>query len=228
MMTSDTIPLDYAARWLAHMAAADGVVSPGERALLKDFAGKFGLDGNYLIRLAYGFAKDAAQEVELSSPQAVRGRKFEDLIVSLLADKSRYKLLQWRGDKISNGIYAKDTLLPDLLVSHRLKQGVVEYFIECKYRSNWNADGKVDLSGVFLRYRRNAKHANKELFIVLGVGGLPDKPEKFYIIPSRMINYYKDIPKERFVPCLCTPEAEAYHAYIQHYYDKRVFKVANT
>ena len=154
----------------------------------------------------------------------MKGRQFEELVVSFLADKSIYRLLAWRSDKIVDGIYAAENLLPDLEIMQRIGDVEVEYFVECKYRSSWDSNGKVDLSKQFLRYRNFAKDCGKELFIALGVGGTPDKPEVFYLIPSRMFNYYHDVPKDRFTPCICEPTADAYYKYVCHYFNKRVFK----
>lgn len=46
-------PLD-AGRWLARMAAADGVMTANERRVIKEFATEYNLDAAYLLRLAYG------------------------------------------------------------------------------------------------------------------------------------------------------------------------------
>lgn len=132
--------------------------------------------------------------------------------------------MAWRSDKIVDGIYAAENLLPDLLIKQRIGEVEVEYFVECKYRSSWDSNGKVDLSKQFLRYRNFAKDSGKELFIALGVSGTPDKPEVFYLIPGRMFNYYHNVPKDRFTPCICEPTADAYYKYVCHYFNKRVFK----
>ena len=219
-----TIDVRTAAAWMARLSASDGVVSPREKEFLKKFAEYYGLPAADIIRMADNFAKDIQPEVELVDANALKGRRFEEFVVSLLADRTLTRLLAWRGDKIFQGIYAKDTLYPDLEIQHNLDVKPVEYFIECKYRSNWT-DGKVDISGQFLRYRGYAKKQNKELFIALGIGGTPSSPEEFFIIPGRMIGYAKVIEQGRFKPCHCIPTPEAFHAYINHYFNKRVFKV---
>lgn len=114
--------------------------------------------------------------------------------------------------------------MPDLEIKQRISDAEVEYFVECKYRSSWDSVGKVDLSKQFLRYRHFAKKCSKELFIALGVGGTPDKPDLFYIIPGRMFNRYHDVPKDRFKPCICAPTADAYKNYMCHYFKKRILK----
>lgn len=153
----------------------------------------------------------------------LKGKRFEEFVVSLLEDKSRFKLLAWRSDKISGNIYAAENLHPDLLIEHTINNRKVEYFIECKYRSSWG-DGTIDLSAQFVRYYKHAKEANKELFIALGVGGTPSSPDKLLIIPARMIGYSKCIEQHLFKPCYCDSTPEAFHQYITNYFNKRVFK----
>ena len=221
---TDTISIYEAAKWLAEMAGADGEITPNERKILKSFAEKYGVDFSKLTRMSYAISEVNEQEVQYVNANVLKGRQFEELIVSFLADKSIYRLLAWRSDKIVDGIYAAENLLPDLQIKQRIGDVEVEYFVECKYRSSWDSNGKVDLSKQFLRYRNFAKDCGKELFIALGVGGTPDKPEVFYLIPSRMFNHYHDVPKDRFTPCICEPTAEAYYKYMCHYFNKRVFK----
>ena len=133
------------------MAAKDGVISANERRLLKEFADEYGIDASYLYRLAYAQVNECEQDVELISSNEIKGRRFEEFVVSLLDNKKRYKLLAWRSDKISGNVYAAENLYPDLHISHIINDREEEYYIECKYRSSWG-DGKIDLSSQFMRY----------------------------------------------------------------------------
>lgn len=221
-----TISLKEAAKWLTRMAARDGVVSPNERKLLKEFALTYGLDINYLYRLAHANAHDVAEpEVEILNRSEHRGRQFEDFVVSLCSDKKRFKLLEWRGDKIAGDTYALENLMPDLHLRHRLDdEHEVEYHIECKYRSEL-ADGALDLSSQLGRYRRLTSSKEKsELFLAVGIGGTPTKPEQFYLIPSRMVKRDHVIKIENFGKCLCPQDQDGFHIYIAHFFHKRVFK----
>ena len=95
------------ARWMALMASTDGVVSSSERKVLKDFAKAYGLDSNKLYRMAFAFANDVDYpEVEEVSISEIKGRRFEQFVVSLCSDKTRFKLLAWRSDKIVGNTYA--------------------------------------------------------------------------------------------------------------------------
>ena len=221
---TETISINEAARWVAAMAAMDGVVSPNERKLIKDFAGTYGIEAKSLYRMAYAIANNVdIPEVEFISRRAKVGRMFEDFVVSLCSDKSVFKLIAWRGDKINGEVYALENLLPDLHLRHRLGAGEVEYYIECKYRSSWGDDG-IDLSGQYVRYHNAAKDHKMELFIALGVGGTPSAPDEFFLVPGRMVKLDKKIDRDRFIKCQCPKDPEGFQAYINHYFNKRVFK----
>lgn len=227
----NSIPIREAARWLAAMAAADGVISPNERRRLKEFGEAYGVEPSSLYRMAYAIANNIeVPEVELIDPAVAKGRRFEEFIVKLTADTSRFKLLNWSSDKFIDGLYAQDTLLPDLFIRHRLDTVEVEYFIECKYRSTL-PDGTIDLTKQLARYRRmiakgigNDSEPKRELFLAIGLGGTPSRPENLYIIPNRMIRYGLPIRIANFTRCLCPPTPDAFHAYISHYYETCVFR----
>ena len=220
---SDTLTPYVAARWLARVAASDGAISPSERKVLSEFAKTYGLDPAKIIRLAYGLSNDFEQEVEIADPSEIKGRQFEQFVVSLCSDKSRFNLLAWRGDKISVSTYAAENLLPDLHLRHWLDAAEVEYLVECKYRSTWGEDG-IDLSSQYVRYHFAAKDIGKELFIALGVGGTPSNPNEFFMIPGRMVKLDKKIDRDRFIKCACPKTPDGFHNYINHYFNKRVFR----
>jgi hypothetical protein len=215
-----------AGEWLARMAAADGVISPNELTLLKNFADRYEIDFDYLLGVANSQAGKNTKEVEIVDFAQQRGLQFEKFIVSLLNDKQRFSLISWRGDKKSGDVYAKDSLLPDLVIKHKLNSSqTVEYLVECKFRSSL-PDGILDLSDQLGRYRRltmrNYGHA--ELFLAIGIGGTPSHPKQLYIIPNRMVvrNYIINI--HNFSKCLCSNTSQAFSSYINHYYERRVFK----
>lgn len=221
-MTKEKISLIDAARWIAKMAATDGAITPSERSVLSEFAKEYGLDVGKIIRWSYALKNEVeVPEVELIDRNEQKGHMFESFVVSLIADKSLFRLLAWRSDKIIGDTYAIENLYPDLHISHRLDHGEVDYFIECKYRTSWGSDG-IDLSGQFNRYHFHAKDRGKELFIALGVGGTPNAPDEFYLIPGRMVRLDKKIDAKRFAKCRCNQTPEALNAYINHYFNKRV------
>lgn len=216
-----TISIQEAAKWLARMAAEDGVVSSNERKLLKEFAEKFDLDPRSLYKMAHASAKDVEiPEVELISSSKWKGCKFEEFVVSLCCDKSCFTLLSWRSDKASGELYPIDNLMPDLYLRHRSDDGNIEFYIECKYRSSL-PDKKLDISYQLNRYRQmipeNSRH---NLFIALGLGGQPYAPEIFYLIPNEFINDEGIINLDKCENFRCENTSESFHLriieYLQH------------
>lgn len=207
------------------MAATDGAVTPSERMLLKEFAEAQGITPGSLLRMAYAIANNVeVPEVEFLSRAHMKGRMFEEFVVKLTSDSSRFTRLNWSSDKYVDGIYSLDTLMPDLFLRHRLDYDIVEYYVECKYRSSL-PDGILDICAQLNRYRRMiSAEAKRELFIAVGIGGIPSAPEQFYVIPSRMIRKNDVIHIDHYSKCLCEPTPEAFHTYINHYFYKRVLK----
>lgn len=149
---------------------------------------------------------------------------FEDFVVKLTADKTRFTRLNWSSDKFIDGIYSLDSLMPDLYLRHHIDVGVVEYYVECKYRSSLQ-DGVLSISSQLRRYRRMIfSEGTSELFIAVGIGGTPDAPKQFYVIPNRMIKKDAVIHIEDYNKCLCTQTPDGFHDYINHYFSKRVYK----
>lgn len=220
-----TISIQEAALWLTSMAATDGVLTPSELLLIRRFATTYGLDIKSLYRMAYAIAnKIEIPEVVFINQSVMKGRKFEEFVVKLTADKSRHTHLNWSSDKYVDGVYSLDTLMPDLLLRHQLDSCMVDYYVECKYRTSL-PDGILDLTSQLGRYRRMASAEKRvELFIAVGIGGTPSAPEQFYVIPSRMINKNYIIHIRNFEKCLCPQTPEGFHQYINHYYNRRVFK----
>ncbi|WP_321416577.1 hypothetical protein [uncultured Methanomethylovorans sp.] len=77
---------------------------------------------------------------------------------------------------------------PDLLIRYNLTGE--EFYVECKYRSyfyenkfQWSTSEQMN------RYLRFAYEQNKPFFVVLGLGGTPDKPEKIFCIPIQEAKY---------------------------------------
>ncbi len=66
-----------------------------------------------------------------------KGNAFEDFVVNLLADW-RLKLLDRTQDAVSTaGVVAESCKNPDLHIQQKRGNGEIDYYIECKYRSNW-------------------------------------------------------------------------------------------
>lgn len=211
------ITINEAARWLAAMAAMDGVVSPNERRLIREFATTYGVDPRSIYRMAYAIANNVAvPEVEFMERTQMMGRMFEGFVAGLCADKSHTRLIAWRGDKTSGEVFPLENLLPDLHIRHRFGNVEVDYLVECKYRSAWG-DG-IDLSGHYFRYHNAAADRSVELFFAIGVGGSPSAPDDFFLIPARMLHPDLHVDRTRYLPFSCPRTPAGFHAYLARYF----------
>jgi hypothetical protein len=121
-------------------------------------------------------------DIEISKE---KGDTFEKYVVSRL-DKQNFDLLEWQGDKYYNGAYPRRNLNPDIVVALRNKK--VQIALECKWRSKFYHD-KIEWasSEQLQRYREYEGKYRVPVFIVIGIGGEPIKPEEVYVVPlSRM------------------------------------------
>lgn len=121
-----------------------------------------------------------------------KGTEFESHIVDLFGFKQHSnfrELLEWQGDKYSNGVYPKSNCNPDLVV--RVSVGREESRIlgvECKWRNafvndtvTWARQEQIE------RYLKFGKDRGASVFVALGVGGTESCPAELFIVPiSRM------------------------------------------
>lgn len=140
-----------------------------------------------------------------------KGDAFEKFVVKNF-DRKYFTLQEWRSDKYVDGIYAVSNHFPDLEVIFDFKaKGVKEAFaIECKWRKNYFKNGIEWAQNYQIKnYKEYAKKLNIPVFVVIGVGGEPEKPEELFIVPlskmksntitkSELANYKKDISDARF------------------------------
>lgn len=121
--------------------------------------------------------------------QAVsKGDKFERYVVDKF-DENKFTIVEWTTDTTrKHHRYVEADTRPDLLIRYNLTGE--EFYVECKYRSyfyenkfQWSTPKQMN------RYLRFAYEQNKPFFVVLGLGGTPDRPEKIFCIPIQEAKY---------------------------------------
>lgn len=135
----------------------------------------------------------------LLTPQSFKtGEKFEDYLRRKLFTERYYELLQRTygyNVKTPNYVHSSN---PDFKFRDRRTQKI--FYTEAKYRKyfykgkiSWCTDEQLK------RYRQCNDVA--PVFIILGVGGLPHRPELVFLIPLRVVNftelYFSEIKKYR-------------------------------
>ena len=124
--------------------------------------------------------------VETEADAKEKGNAFEKFIVQKF-DQNYFQLLEWQGDKIVNGIYPKSTMHPDLLVRLKGKEEA-SFAVECKWRQNYFKGGiEFASADQVKRYKTFMLEKKIPVFIVVGLGGNAEAPEKVFVIPLEKV-----------------------------------------
>ncbi|MFL5540189.1 MAG: SH3 domain-containing protein [Longimicrobiaceae bacterium] len=144
-----------------------------------------------------GFAAATAAAPEPVDDASERnGREFEHWAARRLGTVP-FHLIDWRGDKYVDGVFAESTLAPDLLVEYRDGPERTRYAVECKWRRRfwddvlWWGEWKH-----LHRYQRYAADQKVPVYLLLGVGGSGEAPDEVYLVPLEAVHYPKLFVRE--------------------------------
>ena len=117
------------------------------------------------------------------SDELLKGREFEDYVLELLdvQNNDRLTLLEWRGDKSIPGVYPENNSAPDFVFEYDGKP----YAVECKWRNHRPKNIEEDLLPQSRRviFQQYAKEHHMPVYLLLGIGGLPNDPDCLYFAP---------------------------------------------
>jgi hypothetical protein len=126
-----------------------------------------------------------------------KGHKFEKYVVSLFTKQENYfSIIEWTTDIYdkSKNIKVESNKNPDLVILY--KPTKEKFAVECKFRSGpFQSDKykedvlKWSYPDQIRRYNTYSAKNKIPLFIVIGYGGLPDKPEKMFCLPIQDAQY---------------------------------------
>ena len=129
-----------------------------------------------------------------------KGDDFEKFIAKKF-DKRYFKILDWRGDKFSEGVYPISNKYPDLKIKFTMSNLSSTFAVECKFRSNKYNDVLIAEQHKINNYKRYSFDEDIPVFIVLGLKGAPSAPAECYIIPLKNVTSgtisYSDLQKFR-------------------------------
>ncbi len=115
-----------------------------------------------------------------------KGRMFEEWAVKRFR-RDVFIIKEWRGDKFVEGIYAESSTYPDLEIEFHLRDARERFAVECKWRGQWEFGAKPFLIWAndqqIINYQEFARTRAIPVFIVIGVGGQPDRPAEVFIVP---------------------------------------------
>lgn len=120
------------------------------------------------------------------------GLKFETLIAETFSNSSkRFSIVHWTNDihRKHNGIFIESDQSTDFIIRH--KETNEEFGVECKYRSypiknilgeyviNWATKDQIE------RYSLYTMQSNYQIFVIIGLGGVPNRPNDIFCIPLK-------------------------------------------
>lgn len=177
------IDLEDVADWMAMLSSIDGQISPREERLLALFEEMHGIRPGLLVAMAKKKAMAAEKEVQLVDRNTSRGYDFEKFVVRMLCggDDPAFTLHSWRSDKKVDGIFARDSLLPDLKLTANLLPGSRPVLVECKYRQDPSNLARISSKALY-RYRLHETQCQCPVVLALGAGGSPKDPDIFTIV----------------------------------------------
>ncbi len=133
----------------------------------------------------------AAKEEQATSKE--KGDAFENYVISKFNQKF-FKLKDMRSDKGIKGFYPESNQYPDLLLEYKLSS--IKFAVECKWRADWwkrdDGEESIDWAGgekKIQNYNEYAEKNNVPVFVAIGVGGTPDKPEQLFVAPLNALKY---------------------------------------
>ena len=128
-----------------------------------------------------------------------KGNDFEKYVVDLF-DENYFSVVRWTADiSRKHDRFVESDCDPDLRIRYKPKNET--FYVECKYRSALY-EGKLPWSNPnqLQRYQEFARENELPVFVIIGLGGSADSPERMFCIPLREAKYPELFPSlfERF------------------------------
>lgn len=117
-----------------------------------------------------------------------KGDNFERCVVDLF-DNRYFSVVQWSTDMArKHDRFVESDAGPDIVMRYMPKNEV--FCVECKFRSDLY-EGKLQWSNPqqLRRYQDFAAENRLPFFVVVGLGGDPDSPERMFCIPLEEARY---------------------------------------
>lgn len=120
-----------------------------------------------------------------------KGNEFEDYVRNMFPP-DRFELIhRTPTNDETGGRYVHSMIYPDLRFKE--KSTGRKFWVEVKYRSHAESDGSIVWCAVkqLTNYKRTMYESREKVFIIMGVGGTVQKPDKVYCLDLENINFVK-------------------------------------
>ena len=120
-----------------------------------------------------------------------KGDEFEQNVVNLFDTKNYFSVVEWTSDiSRKHNCFVESDCNPDLVMRYKYKSKNEKFCIECKFRSklykgklSWSTNSQLN------RYRKYEKENDMPFYVVIGLGGNPECPERMFCIPLEEAKY---------------------------------------
>ena len=224
MTSQKNISIEEALDWLVNVAAADGLITQSERTVIKSFADSYHINADDILEKASAALSGVKPEVEIIDYKAKNGLLFEQLIVSFLKDKRRFRLQSWTGDKFIDGIYDQTNLDPDLHIRQIINNQAIDYYVECKWHHYWQR-GEFGYfyeikTEQLARYRAFQRKNHRKVLIAYAYGRTGNNPRGIYLIPLNAFHNARITKRVADAKYRIRPTAEAFAQHIENYFSE--------
>lgn len=169
-------------------------------------------------------AATTGKEESAESDPKSKGNDFEGFVADVVKANG-LKLKEWnQGTTSPEGHYAENELNPDFKVAHKAGDLDLEYWIECKWRSQIPGTGFSIEDYQLKRYKGIQGSSKRKIIIALGVAGAPTSPNRFYLIPLDTLYRYKRIPDKYLSRYLISNPRTQLSGHIRDWFFNDVFK----
>jgi len=126
----------------------------------------------------------------MATTSFIIGEQFEKFVEDELFKATEYDLVYRTNTHAQNeSRYAEDTLKPDFKFRHKNTNN--EFYIEAKYRSQFNANDKLEVISYnqIERFKTIQSEEKTPIYIAIGYGGYASNPLKVSLIPLNELIY---------------------------------------
>lgn len=124
-----------------------------------------------------------------------KGEEFEKFVENELFNEKEYILVHRTNNYEQNKFrYSEDTLKPDF--KFRCKKTQQEFYVEAKYRSNFNINDMIEIMSTnqLERFKKIEQTEGIPIYISIGYGGKPSEPSNLSLIPLTELTYLELYP----------------------------------
>lgn len=163
------------------------------------------------------------KDLPIADESKKKGNDFEAFTADMLK-ACGVRIKEWHQGTITDeGAYAEDIFNPDFFLEHKFDGRKLEYWLECKFRSEIPERGfELDEKQIG-RYKAKQGESKKKVLIFLGVGGSAKNPNSFYLIPVDSLARYKHIPQKYLEKYRLNSPRQNFNGRIKGYFFEEVF-----